>query len=246
MIWLNGKAARLIPVLFTLFVTGAVITEPLGQFHPTSPNGLAPRLAYNCDGSAMCTFVPNTVTSSTGQEIYTIEALRLGIHASKMSDGTQCCNGENIICFAKSWELGLGVGLGKIGGPEASTSPRAVTICVFLEDFNGTRPLTLQETRALMDELFGRGCKQCSRIETNWLDDGKNKYSGYLKMDYKAKDDVCAGRCIGPSSNLTLGVQDANQGRTCKASKNHAASGLPGMRMGLGLGLLVTVMCLLL
>ncbi|KAK5658274.1 hypothetical protein OQA88_2249 [Cercophora sp. LCS_1] len=114
-----------------------------------TPHSLAPRLDYDCDGSAACTFVPKTITLSTGQTVSTIAALRLGMHASTMPNGT------------------------------------IYSICAFLEGFQGYRPLTFQEVRAMMDELFGQGCNQCGKIETNWLDSGERNYKGVLKVDYR-------------------------------------------------------------
>jgi len=82
------------------------------------------------------------------------------------------------------------------------------------EDFSGSRPLTFQEVRTLMDELFGQGCNQCGKIDKTWLDNGQRSYTWDLKVDYRKKGSVCAQRCIGPSTDLGLGINDEYNGST--------------------------------
>ncbi|KAK0624190.1 hypothetical protein B0T14DRAFT_565483 [Immersiella caudata] len=202
----------------------------------TDTSHLTPRFAHSCtDASAACDLVPKTITiPTTGQTVSTIEALHLGMHASPMPNGTIFCNNDNIICFSKSWGIDLGASLGPIGGPAFSFNIDILdgAICAFLEGFNGARSLTFQEVRALMDELFGQGCRQCGWIETNWLDDGEKGYKGYLKVDYRKKGSVCAERCIGPSTDLGLGPKDELNGRSCAVGAVGGGAGGGGKSEG--------------
>jgi len=65
-----------------------------------------------------------------------------------------------------------------------------------------------------MDELFGQGCNQCGKIDKTWLDNGQRSYTWDLKVDYRKKGSVCAQRCIGPSTDLGLGINDEYNGST--------------------------------
>ena len=76
-----------------------------------------------------------------------------------------------------------------------------------------------------MDELFGQSCKQCGKIEVNWLDNGQSGYRGILKVDYRDKGSVCAQRCIGPSTDMSLGYADQASGRSCPNTRAGGASG---------------------
>ncbi|KAK4450558.1 hypothetical protein QBC34DRAFT_461158 [Podospora aff. communis PSN243] len=217
---LNRLSTFLLLLLSSTTPLLALNHAPLPESYP--PSHLTPRFYHSCRDnlSAACDFVPKTITTPTGAEISTIEALRLGMHASTMSNKTIFCNGEIVICFSKSWSIDLGAGIGRIGGPEFSFPVDILdgAICAFLEGFDGARPLTFQEVRALMDELFGQGCRQCGRIETNWLDGGERGYKGYLKVDYRKVRSVCAQRYIGPSVDLGLGWRDEYEGRSCAGS----------------------------
>jgi hypothetical protein len=122
-------AAILLP-LFTILALGSATTPP--ETDVGTLKQLEARVAYNCDGSAACTFVPKTVTLESGEKISTIAALRLGMHASTTSNKTIFCNGDNIICFSKSWSIDLGVGLGRVGGPGLSASFDILDGCEYI------------------------------------------------------------------------------------------------------------------
>jgi len=176
------------------------------------PNLLARQAIGNpatCEGGA--TECGQVKLSNGNNNIVDFLDLAATLNNSKMPDSTTYCNNQNVICVGNTIAITLNVGI-DAGVPNfqlVAGSPVTVdningAICAYIDGYNGTQPLYLKDLRTLMDQMYYNCNSPCASINLNWLNYGRNNWSGQLRIDWRSSgQDVCIDACIGDRQNIS-------------------------------------------